>query len=67
MSPRKESIMKTILTGVAITLLSGILVAAYSAKEDVSAHTIDQTRTNESMQRVLDMLCEDHPTKRQCK
>lgn len=67
MTPRKESALRAILIGIAITIGGSVLIAAYNTKENVSDHTADQVRNDANMQRVLDLLCDGHPEKRQCK
>lgn len=66
MPSRRESAARTILIGVGTTLLIAIGSAAWSAKEDVSAHAVDMARIDTRMQRILDVLCEDRPAARQC-
>lgn len=67
MSPRKESAVRAILVGLAITLGAAIVSAAFNSKESVADHALDQGKTDANMQRVLDLLCEGQPTKRACK
>lgn len=50
---------------VAITLM--VLTGAWSAKENVADHKADIQAIHSDVQRILDLLCPDHPTANQCR
>lgn len=66
MTPRKESAFKTLLIGLGTAAVIAVCSAAFASKENVVDHRADQARTDQNVQRILDVLCEGQPAKRAC-
>lgn len=50
-----------ILLAIAAPIIVAILVGAWSSKESVQDHNADVARIEQSVQRILDVVCDSRP------
>lgn len=56
-----------ILAAIAAPILLALVVGAWRSRESVEDHNRDVARIESSVQRILDVMCEDNTKARACK